>query len=315
MIKEKTLFVFGAGLSSDYGFPTGQKLRDDIVQYINWDRSNPDLPAQIKRLVKIHFNEDTIIRTRESIRRGGYNTIDEFMEIRPELRPLTKALIASVIIQHENPNNLSLERDYTNCFYRFIFDKMIAQSTLDTFADNNVSFITFNYDRSFEFFIERTLRERFSLPEHDKKLLEIMNEIQVIHVHGKLGKLPGYNGNEVIRYYQPQIGDNSLGDICGDIISFVEVDDSNTKYMEAREKIELAKNLFFVGFGFHKTNTMRLLDGININNTKVVLGTAYGKDELDLKEIEKFTNGKLNSGNLINIKAVDFANKYLKGRI
>lgn len=67
MIKEKTVFVFGAGLSSDYGFPTGKSLRDDIVQYINWNIGNLDLPTQIKRLVNMGFNENTIIRTRDKV--------------------------------------------------------------------------------------------------------------------------------------------------------------------------------------------------------------------------------------------------------
>lgn len=115
MIKNKTVFVFGAGLSSDYGFPTGQRLRDDIVEYINWNRSNSDLPARIKLLVKMGFDEDTIIRARETIRGGCFDTIDQFMETRPEFRPLTKALIASIIIQHEHPD-ISLEMDSTKLF-------------------------------------------------------------------------------------------------------------------------------------------------------------------------------------------------------
>lgn len=70
-----------------------------------------------------------------------------------------------------------------------------------------------------------------------------------------------------------------------------------------------------MGFGFHKTNTIRLLDGVNFNNKKVVAGTAHGKDDLDLKEIYEFTKGKLSSGHLHNVMAVAFANKYLKGWI
>lgn len=318
MIKDKTVFIFGAGLSSDYDFPTGSKLRDEIVRHIMWDNRSPSLPSQIKRLIKMGFNEDTINLTRDAIRRGNFNTIDEFMEVRPELRPLTKALIVSIISQYEKPD-ISLEKDDTTCFYRFIFAKMMKQATLDTFADNNVSFITFNYDRSFEFFIWRTLKQRFSLNENDKRLSEIMNRIKVVHVHGKLGKLPWeIGGGEVYRYYRPITGDediNNLKSICNNIISFVEVTDSHTKYAEAREEIKNAENLFFVGFGFHETNTRRLLDDISFENKKIVLGTAYKKDDLDLKEINKFTNAKLHSGNLCNINAVQFANQYLKGRI
>ena len=312
MIKEKTVFIFGAGLSSDYYFPTGSRLRDQITDLLKFDNSSPNLPQQIKVLRSIGFNTNQVIEFREQLEDGGFDTIDEFLEARKNetMRSLGKVAIAMALIRHENPSLLSKNRASDDCFYRFLFKRMAQNTTKETFTDNLVSFVTFNYDRSFEFFLWRALCNYYEGIQ-EQEANNIMNKLKVIHVHGKLGDLPWQNPTS--RHYIPMIDQLNLGLAANGIVNFNDVDGSYSGYKEARNEIREAKNINFIGFGFHTLNLSRIIEENCLDGNKTILTTALGIDSRRIKEIDKLTDGKLNSGNMKQVNSVQFAKEYLIG--
>ena len=310
MIKESTVFIFGAGLSSDYFFPTGAKLRDEITELLKFSNSDPNLPQQIKVLRKIGFTPDQIIDFREQLEDGGFDTIDEFLEKRKSqaIHSLGKTAIAMALIRHENPNLLSKNKSSDTCFYRFLFKKMVENTEKGTFAENPVSFVTFNYDRSFEFYLWRALNKYYE-GIHPEEVNNIMKKIRIIHVHGKLGDLPWENLNS--RPYSTEIDEGSLVPASSGIVNFNDVGGSNERYKIARYKISVSSKVYFIGFGFHNLNISRLIEENCLDGNKTILATALNINPSRVKEIDTLTNGKLNSGNMINESAIAFAHSRL----
>jgi len=309
MIEEKTVFVLGAGLSLDYGFPTGYNLRNKITNLLNWNNAVTPIPERIKILKGMGFSEEEIEMVRGQLEDGGFDTIDEFLLARKNerLRQLGKIGIAMALIEYENPNKFKhLSAD--TCFYRYLFKKMVENTTIENFAENSVSFVTYNYDRSLEFFLWNTLFNRYEvrLKEIEDK---IMKKIKIIHVHGKLGDMHWQNPTS--RDYKPQLDDVNLILASNGIINFDDIGEDHPNYMSARNEIKNADNVVFVGFGFHTLNLSRLVKDNCLDGKKRIIATCWGLGDREKKEIEGVTNRVLTSGNLVNKRAVSFANEYL----
>lgn len=310
MIKESTVFIFGAGLSSDYFFPTGDKLRDEITNLLRFSNTDIDLLQQIKVLRKMGFTPDQITDFREQLEDGGFDTIDEFLEKRESqaIHSLGKTAIAMALIRHEDPNRLSKNESSDTCFYRFLFKKMVEDTEKGTFAENPVSFVTFNYDRSFEFYLWRALSKYYESISPEE-VNNIMKKIRIIHVHGKLGDLPWENQNS--RSYSTEIDEGSLVPASNGIVNFNDIGGSHERYKIARYQISVSSKVYFIGFGFHNLNLSRLIEENCLDGKKTILATALGINLNRIKEIEKLTNGKLNFGNMINESAIAFAHSRL----
>ena len=63
----------------------------------------------------------------------------------------------------------------------------------------NVAFITFNYDRSLEFFLLTTLKNRYQKTEQE--CAAKLKNIPIVHLYGKLALLPWEKINLIINYF------------------------------------------------------------------------------------------------------------------
>lgn len=283
MIKEKTVFVFGAGSNLDYQFPTGAQLRDEIASVCNWDTMRPDIPEHIKILNNMDFNMQVLTNFRTQLMNGGFDTIDEFLEARenPVYRSLGKTAIAIALIKHEHPQ-IFQGRFSTDSFYNFLFKKMANEATKENFHQNKVSFVTYNYDRSFEYFLSNSLLNRYEGIQ-DSEVDYIMSQMKIIHVHGSLGNMRwhGYNKRE----YNTVVDQNNVKIASEGIVNFNEVDGNYEGYKEARKEFHEAKNVVFVGFGFHPLNLSRLAEGDCLLGKKRLFATSLGLTEEEISEI------------------------------
>jgi len=131
--------------------------------------------------------------------------------------------------------------------------------------NNRVSFITFNYDTSFESELERSL-SAIEFFEKDDAIKSFMDG-RVTHVYGKLGK-PG--DDEFYSYLFPPNQDvepwklRKLWDaillLSSDIRAIEPVDkDANEALIkQAQEQIRAAECVYILGFGFDKNNCKRI---------------------------------------------------------
>ena len=289
MIKIPTVLVLGAGASTNYGYPLGMELIARLSR-LRGTTNLDELPQGWNR------NDVEAFLTRLS--RSGYYSIDAFLETERERAALGKYFIAYELKQYEILDRLFPPHD--SGWYQYLFNSLIIDGT-PQFAENKLSIITFNYDRSLEAYLHTALQNRFQIDAAQAE--EIMRGLPIVHVHGILGRYP-----EVP--YTDHRDVNDLVNISQQIQIIHEISDQdgefcNEMFQKAHEMLLCAERIFFLGFGFHPDN-MRRFQFFTQENTKgkLLKATTYGLEALERDNLVKrlsdsgFTIDSLNtSGN------------------
>ena len=114
--------------------------------------------------------------------------------------------------------------------------------------------MTFNYDRSLEYFWYRALCRSFGLDK--EKTDRLYSCMPIIHLHGDLG-LPDFCSKEG-RPYLPRLASDSLrAAIDGIVIPGVDTVDQTVR-QQACQAMDEADVLCFLGFAFHPANVKLL---------------------------------------------------------
>jgi len=294
MITKLTVFILGAGASYGFGYPLGKKLVEIILK--NFDPDNLD--NAIELFTGLGFSEEEIISFRNQLRLSAAPSIDSFLEPRGEdIRYLGKLAIAYALIPFENEEPLF----YDNSWYSILFNKI--NSSFENFDKNKVSFITFNYDRSLEYFLLTTLKNRYQKTEQE--CAAKLKNIPIVHLYGKLALLPWekINSSDYTREYNPKITPHFLRKSSTSLkIIYDKVDvPKDPDFKKAKLLLSGARKIYFLGFGYHADNLERLRiksltsSTIGITSTtttptvsRIIEGTSF-KLPQDLKEsIPKF---------------------------
>jgi len=247
MIRTSTVFVLGAGASAPYGFDTGHKLLErarslsetDIVNLIAPPMPRSGVPPLLEALVHT-----------------GDLSVDAMLETRGNIQAPGKALIARLLLEQERA---ALQRRHQSSrdWYRTLFAAMDAPIPEEALAQN-VRFVTFNYDRSLEYFLAHAWRVKFNPDQAvDPPALRRM----FIHLHGQLGFLPELGGEGQVVPYGGGAGGITETDVLGagqaiKIISEPHTDEP--QFVEARSAIGEADRVVLLGFGFAARNLERL---------------------------------------------------------
>jgi hypothetical protein len=100
---------------------------------------------------------DVIEGFRQEFYNSGRNSINAFLEHRTELMEVGKAAIAVALINYENPDRvIGFGEDN---WLRYMYNQL--NTSFDEFGKNQLSFITFNYDRVVEWFLLTCLQNSF----------------------------------------------------------------------------------------------------------------------------------------------------------
>ncbi len=254
MIREPTVIVFGAGASSDYNYPLGDRLLRTIQKKL--DPRNDEWISQL-RLYGINPTEIEIFR--DSLLRSQQYSIDSFLERRPKFMKVGKLVIALSLIPHEDDYTLfSPDTNHSGC-YQYIANNMTSGTkSLDEFIDNKLTIITFNYDRSFEYYLFNVVKNTYG-NSYDE-CAAVLNRIPIIHVHGCLGKLPWQSSDAVTetRDYNPVVGTTEIQIAADQIAIISEIDGTSEEFKEAIKYLSVATRVYFLGFGYDETNLSRL---------------------------------------------------------
>ena len=165
MIKQETVFILGAGASYPYGYPTGigltKLIREkgiDVIKNIeiyNNSKSQRKLYSMwtydLVTYLNEHANPDDLIDW----------TIKKFEKSNPYLANIGKMLIIHFILTYEKENvndKGQLVCKDNRDWYQELFSIMTKTNDYnpspDIFKRNRVMFLTFNYDRSLDFFLK-----------------------------------------------------------------------------------------------------------------------------------------------------------------
>ena len=317
MITKPTALILGAGTSCPYGFPAGLQLKARICKALNVHLPSDYQPTHTKREMGIDndFKEVFPYTYVQDFSRNLVSSpdasIDAFLEHHPEYKEIGHRAIASILLAYETHASLFddwvLKWDDPNNnekhWYQLLFSNL--NSTFDGFSKNQLSIITFNYDRSLEYFLLHSIGAKYK--DVDKAQAgEKLRTIPIVHLYGKLGALEHYDKDGIfVPYGDGKIFRASITNASNSINTINdEYAADQPAFVEARKLIKAAERIYFLGFGYHEENMKRLFtdhtssEAYNILKEKgqFCFGTTKGISPHHRRKLEKIGLKKM-SGN------------------
>jgi hypothetical protein len=264
-MKISTVFVMGAGASAPYNFPLGIGLVREVINRLTQHES-----AELFR--NLGFDQDEMHRLASALTRSGRQSVDAFLEHRPEFLEVGKAAIALVLIERELSSTLFEARP--GGWLDYLFDRL--NCPFERFGKNEVAFITFNYDRSLEFYLFTRLQNSYE--KSAEACADQLSQIPIVHLHGDLGALPWHLSPEAIREYDSKVSPEAIK-IAASRIKIIHEDiaDRDSEFEKAKQLLNEADLIYFLGFGYNSTNMARL--GVNNIRDGIAFGTGYNLTE------------------------------------
>jgi hypothetical protein len=309
MFNKKTLFVVGAGASEEVGLPTGTDLMISIAEKLDlrFNANDPDLHKKgdpdIKSILRECAKQNNLPLNeylREALKiRDGMSTalsIDNFIHSHSTNQRLVlcaKLAITKAILEAERKSDLDLDEspgqrqrfDHSRVrdkWYLPLFQKIHENVQIETLEKifDNVSFITFNYDRCIEHYLYHALQNYFAITE--THAAQLMQNLVISHPYGTVGALPWQNPTTNVSFgglYQIA----NLTELANQIRTFTERVVDNPALAAIRRQVQEAEVVVFLGFGYHTLN-MELLSPEIPSNMEIAFGTAFGISDISVKK-------------------------------
>ncbi len=203
-------------------------------------------------------------------------SVDAFLENNPKYIDIGKAAIAASLIPVEMPGSLLRSEEEEPNWYEYLFNQLGARK--DEFRRNKLSIVTFNYDRSLEYFLFSALKNSYGL--NDAEAADLLTAVPIVHVYGMLGQ-PHFLAEDG-RPYSPKVTPQTIKSCASNIKIIHELSGSTDELDKAHALIKDAKTVCFLGFGYHPINVGRLQVNELMRPSARLLGSAYrlGRDEI-----------------------------------
>lgn len=302
MKNKKTVFVLGAGASCPYGYPSGAHLREHICL----SRGH----AKLTELAQALKNDGlpSVGQFKKTFENSTTKSIDLFIARNPKLAPVGKYVIAFEIFKAEgksqfrerakrtqdqykqsnlNGERYLLRRDFQgDDWYSYLFGRVtegiVVKDLLPDFSDDKVSFVTFNYDRSLEYFLYESFRNSFT-EVTEPRLIQYLKNLKILHVYKQIAPLKWQDSNEGVDY-RPQISESLLRSASSNIRTIYEVQQS-PELAEAQNLLKQADEIFFLGFGYAPENMDILKIPEIISEKSQIYGTAFNLEDKEIQDI------------------------------
>lgn len=315
MIQTSTLFILGAGASASYGYPTGPDLRYQIcerfpAQLAEILRNQNEMPSAARQILNT-----TASGFAEVFFKSSTASIDLFLSRNKTYMDIGKIAICLRILEAEQKSKFNEKIDDTQLdWYKFIYHKMtetiIDSRQIDEFSKNRVSFITFNYDRSLEYYLATSFLNSFSDYENKAHLVDLLESIPIRHVYGRIAQPPWQKGLD----YRQKVNYQLASDLAKNIKIVHERNRPDKDYVASL--ISEAERIFILGFGYAAEN----LDAIRVPELLQVrhkiFGSALNFTAKEIGDIEaRLYNPKMafpkNSISIEDTDALSLLRKYL----
>lgn len=266
MITKRTVFVLGAGASKPYGFPTGYELYQFVIRFRK--------EAGSETWQRTGFDRDEVKDFVTALQEADPPSVDGFLERRSEFRGIGKLLMAYLLTReekHPRPKRFPVPEGEEDWYHYVLNHVLDGAASPDDLESTNVSFVTFNYDRSLTHYLLNKLRQWYGIND-DKAREVIETRIPVVHVHGTLGGHPWQSS------YGSTPSRDQLRRVAEGIKIIHENDGTHPEMEQARQLIREAQHVFFLGFGFHSQNVERLGLPLSVppNQKPKLFGCGYG---------------------------------------
>jgi hypothetical protein len=279
MLRRKHVLVLGAWASVDYDFPTGLQLCERV------NTSLMPNNAHLKRFLEAAgVSAATAEAFRKSLFYSAMNSVDRFLEHRPDMNTVGKAAIAYCLAQCETGDRLFRHKDN---WLRDLYSRIDASK--EGLKDYKLSIITFNYDRCVEFFLHTALR--YTHDCSDEHATDLLAYIPIIHLHGQLGYLPWQGKpNEDTRRFSQEVNHHAIEASVRNIKIIHEgTEDRDVDFKRAKKLLQDSERILFLGFGYHPVNLDRL--GIKELGSKKIFGSCVSLGNQEKSRIADYFRG------------------------
>lgn len=306
--------MLGAGASADLRFPLGTELMGRITAHTTSNRGHN---IRTTRLVEIllkglserlypaelglHFDK---IRDLAPTR----NSIDDFLYSYSEdlgLQFTAKAFIALSILDAENrslaqsivQHGRFSETEVNATFYYKLCKQIVSrwkateyEKCLDA-AHNNLSIITFNYDRALEWMLTWYCSKYFQISHSEA--VRCIRKFEIIHVYGSCGSIDPESdqfhafgsSDSALRIYQNSSG-QALPVLADMIRTYDEKGEEKIEKL-CRKRTSEAESIYMVGCYPHPQN-VDLLFGEHGNDRGRFYGTGFGLSRQEISDFEAY---------------------------
>jgi hypothetical protein len=288
MISKRTVFVLGAGAHIPYGFPSGKELMENIVGQLIRAQRDPDLSLRtlpqrsgVNPNIVQQQNIDAFIN---SLSQAGQASIDTFINANQHMAGfdvIGKVGIAQALLESEAKFLMAMNAGKVGNagdWFKYLFEKMCGgiSRANHLLRDNQITFITFNYDRLLELKLFNAIKNSFSIAD-DQEVLGMVNAIPVHHLYGSLGKFDPH------QFGYLNIWDNAWKSIQ----TIYEVQVGNSPAVQASiEALNQAEKICLLGFGFHSENISLLeLPKIVEETASNVSVSRYGVTDEEMRRV------------------------------
>jgi len=296
MLRQKTIFIVGAGASSEFNLPVGSRLARQIsekldIRFDNWNNTatgDTDLFDAVRR--HANGNAGEFQQSGWLIRDGIVlaNSIDDFLDVHrhdEKVVRMGKMAIAKCIIEAEQssklyyqPRNARDTVDFAACADTWLVKlmRLLARGvTYDERAKifDRSAFVVFNYDRCIEHFFVHALSRFYNISTDEANA--IVAKSKIFHPYGTPGSLAG--ANKRVAFGATHTDWYEAGNA---IRTYTETVDA----AEIKQAVIEAKQIVFLGFAFHDQNMTLLADRESLK-VKTIFGTAYERSDSDVRAI------------------------------
>jgi len=271
MIQSPTVFILGAGASVEYGLPLGAGLITQILDALG----ETGVPRQA--LVNAQMSQADLENFASHLVGADLTSIDAFLEKNTqEFVQIGKACIATMVLFRERDARARVfDNPPADHWLKYLWNLMRAEADVSSFVGNQVSFVTFNYDRLVEHYYDTVLASAFNLSGPSARDLR-ERAIQIVHLHGAIA------GRAFGEYTHPLDG-TTVRDIAAGIRVIHDTMPTNDPGFEAAyELLKRASKVCLLGFGYHPENLRRLRLKSLLENRGTLYGTAVGLGKAEL---------------------------------
>lgn len=313
-MSKKTVFVVGAGASTEVGLPDGRRLKDSIVRHLDYGdlgmafKDNfgiyAALDEHVRELQDPKVNIGTFRREADFIRSQLHQarSIDDFIESHRENKKQTicaKLAIATSILEAEEKSNMSLAlrdgqyvldtRTLHDTWYEPFSQHIRGSASKSELKDRFrlITLIIFNYDRCIEHYLFHAISNYFELSDR-KEVVDIIDCLNIYHPYGSVGS--PYS----VGYGSRALTPSQLLATAEQIKTYTEgVDPKSSDIVAIREKVAETDRLAFLGFAFHDQN-IDLIMPTNHTKNPACFATVRGMSDYNAGKISEILRGRLN---------------------
>ncbi|AUQ65940.1 hypothetical protein [Phaeobacter inhibens] len=300
-VDRRNVIVVGAGASKEFNLPTGAELKSRIaricdIRFDDWGSKlisgDYEIVETLRAMVR---NASEGASTINPYLTAGWQirdnmplapSIDNFLDTHrdnPILVQFGKLAIAKAISEAEKASSLFHSdsghrrsgidfNEIRNTWLAQLFGTLVAQRDFNSFlvALQNITFVSFNYDRCIHQFFFHAARQYFSLS--DEQVEEMLTVLNILYPYGSIGDFSWRSSSHT--NFGTSLSGEKLVNVSSELRTFTEGSGTD-RVKRIRKSFEQADVVMFMGFGFLNLN-IDLLLGKEIFEVERVLATGKG---------------------------------------